>query len=288
VRSDTAAISWGQRSVQRLLENRVYLGEARSGTYIKEGAHSPLVTRAVFRAVQERKSTTKAASKKGGAGPLLGGGLLRCASCGCRLSLDTTKARGKTYPFYRCKSNPVCPAKVSVSAAKIEPYVEGIVRRFLANAIYQPEERTDELDALRAEHADAEEELRELVESAEPIPASVLAARGKVLEARVNSAQEALEQAEAKRELPLTFPSSNEAWEALSIPEKRRIITALIGRVVVRRGRGLDIQERIERPDAPDDDLDPSGVPEGLDEALVARLAERFVSLYRQEHPDAA
>jgi hypothetical protein len=116
----------------------------------------------------------------------------------------------------------------------------------------------------------------------------VLAARGKVLEKRVTSAQEALEHAEAKRELPLSLPSSSEAWEALSIPEKRRIITALIGRVVVRRGRGLDVAERIERPDAPHDDLDPTGVPEGLDEALAARLAERFVGLYREVHPSGA
>lgn len=90
----------------------------------------------------------------------------------------------------------------------------------------------------------------------------MLAARGKVLQERVASAQETLERAEAAREVPLTFPSSAEAWDALSVPEKRRIITALIGRVVVRRGR-LDIQERIERPDAPDDDVNPSGVPAG-------------------------
>jgi site-specific DNA recombinase len=287
-RSHRAASSWDLRAVQHLLQNRVYLGEARSGTYIKEGAHEPLVTRAVFRAVQERKGKVKAASKNGGEGPLLGGGLLRCASCGCRLSLDTTKARGKTYRFYRCKSNPACTARVSVSAGRIEPYLEGIVRRFLANAVYQPEERRDELDGLRAELADGEEELRELVHSEEPIPASVLAARGKVLEARVASAREALEQAEAKRELPLAFPSSIEAWEALSVPEKRRIITALIGKVLVRKGRGLDIADRIERPEAPDDDVDPTGAPADLDQALAARLAERFVALYRQVHPDAA
>jgi site-specific DNA recombinase len=287
-RSRRAASSWDLRAVQHLLQNRVYLGEARSGTYIKEGAHEPLVSRALFRAVQERKGTTKAASKNGGEGPLLGGGLLRCASCGCRLSSDTTRARGKTYRFYRCKSNPACSARVSVSAARIEPYLEGIVRRFLASAAYQLEERRDELDDLRAELAEAEEELRELVESSEPIPASVLAARGKVLEARVASAEEALVQEEARQERPLSVPSSSEAWEALSIPEKRRLITALMGRVVVRRGRGLDIAERIERPDAPDDDLDPTGVPAGLDEDLAAGIAERFVALHRQEHPDAA
>ncbi len=284
--SHRAASSWSIRAVQLLLQNRVYLGEARSGVYVKEDAHAALVTRALFRAVQDRKGTSKAASKNGGEGPLLGGGLLRCATCGCRLSMDTTKARGKTYRFYRCKSNPACTARVSISAGKIEPYLEGFVRRFLANAVYEPEQRTDELEGLRAELADAEEELRELVESEEPIPAPVLAARGKVLQARIAAAQEALERAEAVQEVPLTFTSSVEAWEALSVPEKRKIITALIGRVIVRKGRGLPVYDRIERPDAPDDDVDPTGVPPGLNEELAARIAEQFADLYREEHPD--
>jgi site-specific DNA recombinase len=89
VRSGRAAFSWGQGSVQGLLENRVYLGEARSGTYIKEHAHSPLVTRAVFRAVQARMGTAKAASKKGGED--------RCSGGSCRASCggppDTTGTR---------------------------------------------------------------------------------------------------------------------------------------------------------------------------------------------------
>jgi site-specific DNA recombinase len=273
-----AASSWSIRAVQRLLENRVYLGEARSGAYLKKDAHEALVTRALFRAVQDRKGKVKAASKNGGEGPLLGGGLLRCASCGCRLSRDTTKARGKTYRFYRCKSNPACAAPVSVSARKIEPYLEGIVRRFLAGAVYEPEQQTDGLGALREELADAEEELRELVESDEPIPASVLAARGKVLQARVAAAQDALEQAEAAQEVPLTFPSSTEAWDALPIPEKRRIMTALLGKVIVRKGRGLNIADRIERPEAPEDWPEPR-----INEEVAAKIAGRFAQLLREQ-----
>jgi site-specific DNA recombinase len=282
------ARSWGQRSVQQLLSNRTYLGEARSGAYRKEHAHEPLVSRALFRAVQERRGEAKAASKNGGEGPLLGAGLLRCASCGGRLSSDTTKARGKVYRFYRCKSTPACEARVAISAAKIEPYLEGIVRRFLANARFEPEQVADELETLRAALAEAEEELRELIESEEPIPVSVLAARGRVLETRVALAQEALDRAEAARELPLALPSSSEAWDALSIAEKRTIIGALLGRVVVHKGRGLDVAARISRPEAPDDDLDPTGIPAGLDEEWAAKLTERFAILYRQLHSQAS
>jgi DNA invertase Pin-like site-specific DNA recombinase len=274
--SHRASSSWSIRAVQLLLQNRVYLGEARSGAYVKKDAHEALVTRALFRAVQDRKGKAKAASKNGGDGPLLGGGLLRCASCGCRLSMDTTRARGKTYRFYRCKSNPACTARVSVSAGKIEPYLEGIVRRFLAGAMYEPEQHTDGLTALRDELADAEEELRELVESDEPIPAAVLAARGKVLQARIVAAQEALEQAEAAQEIPLTFPSSVEAWDALTVPQKRRIMTTLLGKVVVHKGRGLAIAERIERPEAPQDWPEPR-----INEQVAAKMAERLAELLR-------
>jgi len=46
------------------------------------------------------------------------------------------------------------------------------------------------------------------------------------------------------------------------------------------------VYDRIERPDAPDDDVDPTGVPPGLNEELAARIAEQFADLYREEHPD--
>jgi len=276
-----AGLSWSLRAVQLLLENRVYLGEVRSGVYVKKDAHRALVTRWLFRAVQDRKGTAKAASKNGGEGPLLGGGLLRCASCGSRLSRDITIVAGKRYEYYRCKSNPSCTARVSISARKLEPYLEGIVRRFLTTARYVPEQRTDELDSLRAHVADAEEELRELIESEEPVPASVLAARGRVLQARVAAAQERLERAEATQQLPLTLPSSAEAWDALSLPEKRTIITALLGRVVVRPGRALEVADRIDRPDAPNDD--PDADPAHLNEDDKVKLVERFAALLRQE-----
>jgi site-specific DNA recombinase len=275
--AETAASSWSIRAVQLLLENRVYLGEARSGTHVNTDAHEPLVTRALFRAVQDRKGKSKAASKSGGEGPLLGGGMLRCGTCGCGLSRDTTKARGKTYRFYRCKSNPGCTARVSVSATKIEPYLEGIVRRFLAAAMYAPAPHTDGQAALREALADADEELRELVESEEPIPAPVLAARGKVLQARVAAAQEALEQAEAAQQIPLTFPSSSEAWDALPIPEKRKIMTALLGKIIVHKGRGLDIADRLERPDAPDDWPQPR-----LNEELATKIAGQLAQRLRE------
>jgi len=55
-------------------------------------------------------------------------------------------------------------------------------------------------------------------------PAGRCCKRGSLPPRRRSSSQE------AAREVPLTFPSSAEAWDALSVPEKRRIITALIAK----------------------------------------------------------
>jgi hypothetical protein len=50
--------------------------------------------------------------------------------------------------------------------------------------------------------------------------------------------------------------------------------------VVVRKGRGLDVAERIERPDAPDDGARPAAL---LGEDDKVKLVERFAELLRQE-----
>jgi hypothetical protein len=40
-----------------LVKNPVYLGQARSGTFVKENAHEPLVSRAEFDAAQSVKKS---------------------------------------------------------------------------------------------------------------------------------------------------------------------------------------------------------------------------------------
>jgi hypothetical protein len=53
---------WSITGVRQLLRNPVYLGQARSGKYVLEGAHEPLVSRADFDAAQATRTLLQAAT----------------------------------------------------------------------------------------------------------------------------------------------------------------------------------------------------------------------------------
>ena len=90
---------WSTTGVRQLLHNPVYLGQARSGKHVREGAHEPLVSRADFDAVQATRTLLKAAGRFGRRQALLGG-LIRCAGCDHTLKItgNTSKKTGERYP----------------------------------------------------------------------------------------------------------------------------------------------------------------------------------------------
>lgn len=102
----------------QLLANRAYLGEARSGDFVREGAHPAIVDAETFQRAN-RKKTPRSVSYVGREGAPLGGGILRCGSCSRALTRDTNP-RGDL--VYRCK-NAACTHKVTVQAHRIEPLV---------------------------------------------------------------------------------------------------------------------------------------------------------------------
>jgi recombinase len=78
---------WSKTGISGLVKNPAYLGQARSGTIVKEEAHEALVTRAEFDAAQ---SVTKSLLKpRDGslAEKAILGGLARCAGCGHTLKI---------------------------------------------------------------------------------------------------------------------------------------------------------------------------------------------------------
>src|SRR5262249_57206329 len=60
VRPSTGNQHWSTTGVSQLLHNPVYLGQARSGKYVLEGAHEALVSRAAFDAAQATRAVLKA------------------------------------------------------------------------------------------------------------------------------------------------------------------------------------------------------------------------------------
>ena len=108
---------WSDTSVRVIIENKAYLGQAKAGSLVKEGAHPPLVDELTFRRAN-RKGTLHGNSERKG-GPLLGGGLLRCGTCGHGLYKSSMKSG---HWFYRCKFAS-CPNRATISARKIEEYL---------------------------------------------------------------------------------------------------------------------------------------------------------------------
>lgn len=113
---------WQPKRIKRLLANRVYLGEARSGAgHVNPDAHPPLVTEQTWMLAQRRKNDGPALTQKS---ETLLAGLCRCASCS--FAMRSQQARGKTIATYRCTTHSVhdrCPAPVSISLARLEEYV---------------------------------------------------------------------------------------------------------------------------------------------------------------------
>jgi DNA invertase Pin-like site-specific DNA recombinase len=121
---------WQPYRIKRLLANRVYLGEARSGEGIaNQEAHQPLVDVATWTLAQRQPSSEPRTSSR--AVSLLAG-IGRCASCSH--AMRSQAARGSTVAAYRCSTTSVhgrCPGPSTISLARLDEYV---LERFLAHA----------------------------------------------------------------------------------------------------------------------------------------------------------
>jgi Recombinase len=83
---------WTHGAVAKIVRNPAYLGQARLGQFVKEGAHEPLVDPATWRAAQSAAGETT----RGSEGALLAGVLL-CTCCGRRMTPSLKDGR------YRCR-----------------------------------------------------------------------------------------------------------------------------------------------------------------------------------------
>jgi DNA invertase Pin-like site-specific DNA recombinase len=124
---------WQSFRVPRLLANRVYLGEARSGAGIANShAHQPLVDLQTWTAAQHRPQThnLRAPNRNSKAPPSILSGIVRCAGCSMAMK---PQAAGKTSPaIYRCVTTSVhgrCPSPTTITKRRIEDYAIG---QFLA------------------------------------------------------------------------------------------------------------------------------------------------------------
>jgi DNA invertase Pin-like site-specific DNA recombinase len=253
---------WSKFGVSGLIKNPVYLGQARSGKVVKEGAHEALVTRAEFDAAQAvKKSLFKQRDGSVAAQAMLGG-LARCAGCGHTLKItgNTDKKSGERYPVYYCTGRYAkgpCPARASVRASLLDVHVEEAVLAALTQEgglLAQAVEASEQPEAAARSVAEAEYELDLFVNN--PKLLSLLGEQ-KFLEG-VEVRQRALEEAraglsEARSQSSLVEELGDgdllAAWPTLTIQERRRLMHGLLEQVVVTRaaGRGRKAEPITER-----------------------------------------
>jgi len=242
---------WSKAGVSGLVKNPVYLGQARSGAVVKEGAHEALVTRAEFDAAQSVTKSLLKARDGSLAGQAMLGGLARCSGCGHTLKItgNTDRRTGERYPIYYCTgryASGLCPSRASVRASILDDYVEAQVHAALGQEVGLLAEAVDASEALEDAQravADAEHELDLFIGNPKLL---TLIGEEKFLEG-VDVRQHALDDARTSlAELRTQSAFSDEladgdllkAWPELSAQDKRRLLHGLLDRVVVTRARG--------------------------------------------------
>jgi hypothetical protein len=259
--------SWTPSAVAKMVRNRAYLGEARSGKNVNENAHAPLVSRPEFEAAQGDRTV---ASARIGDGLLLQG-VVRCAGCRYLLKADNMKGRsGERLGLYRCRKIHAageCPAPATIMARVLDPYIEQSFIDALGptGPLAEAVASTKALDDAVAAVEGAESELADYRD--EP---GIMAAIGKErfiegLEARaevVRIAQAKLNEARQQTAMnghdATTSGDLIEAWPTLTIAEKRALLTASLDAIFIRSrgGANVPVADRsllLWRGEGPDD-----------------------------------
>jgi DNA invertase Pin-like site-specific DNA recombinase len=265
LRGPYANKTWTPSAVAKMIANPVYIGQARSGRHVNDSAHEPLVTRAEWEAAQDvngRPSSTP----RNGEGLLLAG-LIRCAGCRTVMKPDSMKDRdGSRLGLYRCRRRSAagkCPAPATIMARVVDPYVE---TRFLealgpAGPLADVSASTDAFDTASRRVKEAERELDDYIAvnlvsivGQEHFRAGVELRQTELEEAKaeLREARQATAFAEA---LELTGSLEGD-WPALSVSERKHLLTAAVDAVMVRSGRAVPVQDRVLvlwRGQGPDD-----------------------------------
>jgi DNA invertase Pin-like site-specific DNA recombinase len=218
--------------VKDLLANRIYLGEVNFGKLSNLGAHEPIVSPALFDAVQRARAPRGRRAKSERLLARLG--VLRCGTCGGPMAVThTTDGRAN----YRCNPISDCPQHMAISARVVEPVVWEATKerwRDLVGRASLDEDASEAEQAAEASQADFEAAIRAFARfSEEP------AARERLDELRrIRDADR--EHADHLRDRHSALSVTVEDLDLMSVPERRRLIRATVAAALVMPGRGAD------------------------------------------------
>ncbi len=221
------------RGVQVMLASRVYLGEVHFGKLVNVHAHEPIIERELWTRVQ--RMVVPRGRQTNSDRLLARLGVLRCGSCGARLSAMKLPKQGD-YPIYRCPSTSDCAHHVTISAVKAEQAVVDAVREHLADVEGRASAETN-VRAAEVESERAQQTLDALIRVLDPLELASVERLADATAAR-DSARGHLERLGGARQA-LRIPIAAD-WDLLTVDEQRAFIRATVDRAVVSPGRGAD------------------------------------------------
>jgi DNA invertase Pin-like site-specific DNA recombinase len=231
---------WLNLTVDRLLKNRIYRGELIRGELHNATAYEAIVSEPEWQGAQiEAKHS---APKLGKTGDGLLTGIIRCAGCRHVMSPNyaTYKYRGKSYKtlVYRCRckhGTGKCLAPSSITRAKIDDYVEKAFLREMAGRGLTGAETSEELDSALTTLGEMEAEQAEFAADTRAKAALGDTAYYVALETRASGIEATRAAVGALSAKPSDLEIGN--WGMLSVDERRRILSAAVDTVFVRRGK---------------------------------------------------
>lgn len=235
---------WTSSNVERIIKNRVYLGEAYRGKAVNPDAHEAIVSHAEWQAANLAPVRASHRGKQ----PNLLGGIVRCSGCRYVLAPQVFGAqRPNSTRVYRCRalhSAGACPEPVNISRDALDHYVEAVWREQMEDHALSIKQDSEVLQAASAKLQDAEQELAAF--------ACDLTARrllGGGYHAALQARASAVEQAQAELAgASASTPSAEaiEGYDELPVEERKRILSSSIDAVIVKRGDArVPVDERV-------------------------------------------
>jgi DNA invertase Pin-like site-specific DNA recombinase len=249
VRTRCGNVGWANATVRALFPRRAYLGESRSGVFVNERAHEPIVDVATWHAAQ---GPDQLEDPRVGASPALLRGLLRCATCRRRLrSAIRQFGDGRRHRYYYCQGNTAggaCPARATISASVVEPYVEAVFWQELERRRKRVNRKQLEVLVAAAERAEAAlltyRDNPRIIEAlgAERFAEGLRRRRRSVERARLAVAAE---RARLDRAQPSALRDLHARWQSLTVTERRAAIAEVIECGFVNAGRNQPAERRV-------------------------------------------
>lgn len=274
----------GASGTQRVVTNRVYLGELRlmvaGEQLVNREAHPAIVTRRLWEAAQ--LGHPRPARRAGGGPPALLAGLVRCTGCRGLMSFSRMKA----WTGYRCvsgrhRASGPCPAPAIIAASIVEPYVEAVALGAIEQLRRRVFESVEESRELEVELVEAEDEFATFQQAVAAADLGVdrMAEGLRSRARRVDVARAKL--ARMSSRMGLAFPDQNvgELWSGFDVGRRGQVLRGALGVVWVRKGKGPAV-DRVKVIAA---GFEPDGLPRPGSQRFVVAPLEWSEDLYAGE-----